>query len=259
MADQKITALSAETAPASTDLVVIVKDPGGSPVNRKVTLADLLNGTAARRFIKEGLSEEYDRTPTTTQTEDDEFNAGSLDGKWTATTNTVDAVDFNTTWKSHLYARVSSGGSYIIEQAYAPAGDFTLAFCGRLASPAANSAFLSLECITVDNANRMRLLLTSNTQMQARLDSFESSTYTNRASSNFFPNNYFSMKVYGYLERVSNVWRGAMSYDGLTWIRTATHSKTMTVTKFQLGASHAAATWGQLGFDWVRRDWFTLP
>jgi hypothetical protein len=42
MADQKITDLAADASPTSTDLTVTVDDPGGSPVNKKVTLANLI-------------------------------------------------------------------------------------------------------------------------------------------------------------------------------------------------------------------------
>lgn len=44
MADTKISELSADTAPSTDDLVVTVNDPGGSPANRKVTLANLTKG-----------------------------------------------------------------------------------------------------------------------------------------------------------------------------------------------------------------------
>lgn len=42
MADTKISALTADTAPTKDDLVVTVNDPAGSPANRKVTLENLL-------------------------------------------------------------------------------------------------------------------------------------------------------------------------------------------------------------------------
>ena len=42
MADQKITALVEDTAPANTDLAVIVEDPAGTPVTKKVQLKNLL-------------------------------------------------------------------------------------------------------------------------------------------------------------------------------------------------------------------------
>jgi hypothetical protein len=42
MANAKITALSADTAPTSDDLIVTVNDAGGSPANKKVTLANAI-------------------------------------------------------------------------------------------------------------------------------------------------------------------------------------------------------------------------
>ena len=41
MADSKISALTADTSPTSDDLIVTVNDPGGTPANKKVTLANL--------------------------------------------------------------------------------------------------------------------------------------------------------------------------------------------------------------------------
>lgn len=42
MADAKITGLGANTTPATTDLLVMVDDPGGTPVTMKMTIATLL-------------------------------------------------------------------------------------------------------------------------------------------------------------------------------------------------------------------------
>jgi len=42
MADTKISAFTALTAPATTDVVPIVDDPAGTPLSRKITLSDLL-------------------------------------------------------------------------------------------------------------------------------------------------------------------------------------------------------------------------
>lgn len=41
VADTKISALTADTTPSDDDLVVTVNDPGGTPANRKVTVANL--------------------------------------------------------------------------------------------------------------------------------------------------------------------------------------------------------------------------
>lgn len=47
MADQKITALTALTAPTTDDLLAIVDDPSGTPVTKKITLANLIGGASA--------------------------------------------------------------------------------------------------------------------------------------------------------------------------------------------------------------------
>jgi hypothetical protein len=43
MADTKITALTKLTSAASTDILPIVDDPGGTPVTKKITVSNLLN------------------------------------------------------------------------------------------------------------------------------------------------------------------------------------------------------------------------
>src|SRR3990167_1603381 len=45
MADVKITALTENTTPLTTDLAVMVDDPGGTPLTQKITLANLRNHT----------------------------------------------------------------------------------------------------------------------------------------------------------------------------------------------------------------------
>lgn len=45
MADKKVTQLTALTNPANTDLLLIIDDPSGSPVSKKITLEDLLGNS----------------------------------------------------------------------------------------------------------------------------------------------------------------------------------------------------------------------
>lgn len=52
MADKKITQLTALTAPANTDLILIVDDPSGTPVSKKVELGDIFGETAQTAFQK---------------------------------------------------------------------------------------------------------------------------------------------------------------------------------------------------------------
>ena len=62
MADQKITQLNQNTAPATTDLLVIVDDPSGSPETQKIEIEDLfennLAGVSANGFLNFGAPTE---------------------------------------------------------------------------------------------------------------------------------------------------------------------------------------------------------
>ena len=46
MADKKVTQLTALTAPANNDVLLIVDDPAGTPVSKKITVQDLLGNTS---------------------------------------------------------------------------------------------------------------------------------------------------------------------------------------------------------------------
>lgn len=50
MADKKVTQLTALTAPANTDILLIIDDPAGSPISKKITLEDLFGASAQTTF-----------------------------------------------------------------------------------------------------------------------------------------------------------------------------------------------------------------
>ena len=47
MADKKVTQLAALTAPNKNDLLLVVDDPAGTPVSKKITIENLLGATTA--------------------------------------------------------------------------------------------------------------------------------------------------------------------------------------------------------------------
>ena len=51
MADTKITGLTEETAPVTTDLLVIVDDPSGTPATKKATIANVLAAQTGEIFV----------------------------------------------------------------------------------------------------------------------------------------------------------------------------------------------------------------
>lgn len=66
MADQAITALTALTTPAVEDLIAVVDDVAGTPITKKVTLADLKALIAPVSVYKLASNEVSDESPVTT-------------------------------------------------------------------------------------------------------------------------------------------------------------------------------------------------
>jgi len=56
MADKKITQLDAVTSAANTDLLLIVRDPSTTPVNKKLEVGDLFGETAQTVFTRIDVS-----------------------------------------------------------------------------------------------------------------------------------------------------------------------------------------------------------
>jgi hypothetical protein len=65
MANQKITALTALTTPATEDLLVIADDPSGTPITKKITLANLLTLFVSDVTVQTLTSSSGTYTPTT--------------------------------------------------------------------------------------------------------------------------------------------------------------------------------------------------
>lgn len=62
MADSTISGLTALTTPAAEDLLVVVDDPSGSPVNKKITLRSLFGNVTANVSITGNLSTSANNT-----------------------------------------------------------------------------------------------------------------------------------------------------------------------------------------------------
>jgi hypothetical protein len=93
MADKKVTQLTALTGVANTDLLLIVDDPAGTPVSKKVELEDIFGATSQTVFASMNISTTGDTTlgannfifdPTTNTT----FNRGVVINETGAASNT---------------------------------------------------------------------------------------------------------------------------------------------------------------------------
>lgn len=59
MPDLKITQLNADTAPTADDLIITVTDPGGSPLNKKVTLTNLFSHAQPIQIDYAAVTDQY--------------------------------------------------------------------------------------------------------------------------------------------------------------------------------------------------------
>ncbi len=62
MADKKVTQLTALTAPANTDLLLVIDDPAGSPISKKITVEDLFGRTTGLSVAAINLTSTGDTT-----------------------------------------------------------------------------------------------------------------------------------------------------------------------------------------------------
>jgi hypothetical protein len=62
MADKKVTQLTALTAPANTDLLLVIDDPAGSPISKKITIEDLFGKTSGLSVSTINLTSTADTT-----------------------------------------------------------------------------------------------------------------------------------------------------------------------------------------------------
>lgn len=218
------------------------------------------------RQIISGLALQYDPTPDTVQTEDDEFNGDSLDAKWTVVVNTASSVDYNSTWKSHIRVKFTDNQAYQIKQSYAPTGAFSLTARGTI-SVIGNYQGFYIEAMDSDDSDGMRIWCGYSSSPSISLDSIDTGVYTSRKSNflNYTSRSNFMHPVYVHIQRDgSNNWIGAISFDGLSFLRagsggTTAYSKTVTIDHIRLGLDQGGATTPMIcGIDWIRRDWITL-
>lgn len=118
MADTKISGLTEDTDPTSDDLLVMVNDPGGTPVSRKATLSNITKGLAAASTTAQGAVELATGAETNTGT--DATRAVTPDGldDWTgsAQITTVGTLSSGTIEGTSVASTGEVGGNKFLRE-----------------------------------------------------------------------------------------------------------------------------------------------
>ena len=124
MADKKITALTAATSAASEDLLHIIDDPGGSPVNKKLTVQNFLNsithtstGTAtANTETLLSLTHTANADPVTTGTPNKLNNVASLQVTSSATGAAAGNMSYDRFYAADISNKIADGNTVIVTE-----------------------------------------------------------------------------------------------------------------------------------------------
>ena len=127
MADKKITALTAATSAASEDLLHIIDDPGGSPVNKKLTVQNFLNsithtstGTAtANTETLLSLTHTANADPVTTGTANKLNNVASLQVTSTATGAAAGNMSYDRFYAADISNKIADANTVIVTESAA--------------------------------------------------------------------------------------------------------------------------------------------
>ena len=127
MADKKITALTAATSAASEDLLHIIDDPGGSPVNKKLTVQNFLNsithtstGTAtANTETLLSLTHTANADPVTTGTANKLNNVASLQVTSSATGAAAGNMSYDRFYAADISNKIADANTVIVTESAA--------------------------------------------------------------------------------------------------------------------------------------------
>lgn len=195
-----------------------------------------------------------DDPPGSPNTEDDEFNSSTLNGKWTESLSGAPSVDIDTTWASRYFADFTGEQSAQLTQVYAPTGDFSLT--AKFHIPFGTSGQLAdIGALDAGENNGMYVQCAAATPGVILL-SEDTNAFTIRATDTITLNTFSA--IYLHLQRVGTSWTAWHSHDGWAFNRVGSHTKSLTVAKFFVRVLNPASPPARMGIDWVRRDWVTL-
>lgn len=192
-------------------------------------------------------------------TEDDGFDVGTLDAKWTQTTSgTAPTIFINPQDAlSCLVAKFSASGGALYSQSFAPgSSDFSITAKFKV-NCLIDYQGVAIYAFDAGGSNAVRLAYYHNSTAQAFLHDYPSFTQVS-ARGYSRPQG----DIWLHLQRTtgSNSWSYAVSFDGASWdVALLLLNKSFTVAKIKFEFfNNTTSSPNRLAIDWIRRDWFFL-
>lgn len=228
-----------------------------APVTHILTSASLMN-LIYNRGISGTLG---DWKPSSPGTYDEEFEgtADTLPANWSWNTTPSGSAlwSLNSRWPSMLTLEGTGNTDYTLSRAsFSPAADFGLfakIYNGNVTSADNKNVSLIIIDSSGNNALIMQIRATNREEKAARgvVISSGSPSVAFGGVERALPKGQTS--IYLGLIRISNVWQGLYSNDGVAWERIGvTTSLTFTVDKFQITGGSGNGEQGFQAIDWVR-------
>lgn len=203
-----------------------------------------------------------DDPPSSPNTEDDEFDSSTLDAKWTETLTGAPTVDIDTSIPSCYVAKLQAGGAArasLLEQSYAPAGDFSVSAKAFGSFSEAND---ESSLWVLDSGEQEGFVIQwrrGATNLEVLLYTLTSGSLSATATITV-GDTHEGDAMYLHFQRIGTTCTGWFSHRGLSFRRLASATKTFTMHHVELRTRmESTATipyWG--GWDWFRRDWRTF-
>jgi hypothetical protein len=202
-----------------------------------------------------------DTQPSSANTEDDEFNSSTLNGKWTETITGSPTINYDTTLRGHYMMKsTATSNQNVIASQTAPAlSAYTLA--ARVRMPFSVSAALVrlfiADATTLANAFIIQVNGNGTVSVVKRVAGTPTTIVTTSGFTGDFENAIL------YLQKTAaNTWRFAYSINGWSWSSIGpTTTTTVTFTDAVIGFTlnnGAGYVGDRFACDWFRRDWITL-
>lgn len=199
-----------------------------------------------------------DRPPAVANPEDDEFNAGVKDAKWTQTLSLTAAASYNPAWApSCVGATFTGAGRLDLVQAYTAASLFAVTTKFHV-PPIFNNQRCWVQFLDTAGTTGTTVIVDgtgSNTRLLFLTQA--AGVYTTRTTHTL---NFGVTTWYLHMQRnAANVWQPAWSSNGVSWQLMSSFAFTVTITKLQVLLDQNGSTNGcRMACDWVRRDWLTV-